>query len=92
MRERPPRPGHRLPIPDQVREIIRARGLTAYGLARDIGTAPSVLSRFLSGQRGLSLETFDRLAQALDLRLVAAPRPPRPRPRTPPLDSPSQAG
>lgn len=69
------RPAARYPIPDQLRAIIRARGLTAYELARAIDTAPSVISRFLAGERGLTLDTFDRLAEALHLRLIETSRP-----------------
>lgn len=72
-RSRPVR--HRLPIPDQLRSIIRARDVSAYQLARDVDTAPSVITRFLNGERGLNLETFDRLADALGLKLVEGPRP-----------------
>lgn len=80
----------RFPIPDQLRGIIRARGLTAYELARQVETAPSVITRFLNGERGLTLDTFDRIADALNLKLVEGPRPAartpapaRPAPRTP---------
>jgi len=54
----------------QLREIVEARGLTAYALARRAGVDPGVVSRFLTGERDIRLETADRLAAALGLRLV----------------------
>jgi len=61
-------------IAGQLREIIDRRGLTAYGLAQSAGVAPSVVSRFLSRERGLTLETFNAIAEALGLRLVETAR------------------
>src|SRR3954447_2748250 len=58
----------------QLREIIAGRDLTAYSVARSAGVAPSVVSRFLSRERGLTLETFDAIAGALGLRLVESGR------------------
>ena len=34
-----------------------------------------MLSRFMSGQAGLSLDTLDRLSELLDLHLAAPKRP-----------------
>lgn len=58
----------------QLREIIEARGLSAYAAARLADVDPGVVSRFLSGQRDIRLETADRLAVALGLRLVEVAR------------------
>jgi Helix-turn-helix len=44
--------------------------LTSYALGRDAGVAPAVISRFLAGDRGLTMATADRVAEALGLRLV----------------------
>jgi transcriptional regulator with XRE-family HTH domain len=65
-------------IAGQLREIIVGRGLTAYSVAHSAGIAPSVVSRFLSRERGLTLETFDALAGALGLRLVETAKGRRP--------------
>ena len=59
---------------DQLRAVILARGLTPYGAAVAAGVAPSIMSRFMSGRRGLALETFDRVTTALGLRLVEVSR------------------
>lgn len=57
-----------------MREIIEARGLTAYAAARLAGVDPGVVSRFMTGQRDIRMETADRLAAALGLRLVELAR------------------
>jgi len=54
----------------QLREIIDARGLCAYAVAKLAEIDPGILSRFLSGARDIRLATADRIAAALGLRLV----------------------
>lgn len=69
-----PRP-NRNTISYQLRRAIEARSdLTTYALGKAAGVSPAVISRFLSQERGLTLETADRLALALGLRLVSAGR------------------
>jgi plasmid maintenance system antidote protein VapI len=63
----------RVPAPsDQLAELIRTCGMTPAELAQAASVSPSVLSRFLSGQRTLSLATVDRLADVLGLRFASA--------------------
>jgi transcriptional regulator with XRE-family HTH domain len=73
----------------QLRELIEARGLTAYGLGQLAGVDPGVISRFLRAERTITLDTLDRLADALGLRLVevAARGRGRPRKAGPPVAS-----
>ncbi len=54
----------------QLKEIIASRELTAYavGQASEVDTA--VIARFLSGERDIRMETADKIAAALGLRLV----------------------
>lgn len=60
---------------DVLKATIEARGLTAYRVAKMAGlTRADPVQRFLSGERGLTLDTFNRLCQALDLRLVEVKR------------------
>jgi len=69
---------------DQLRQVIRECGTSQYGLANQVGIAESVLSRFLSGKRGLSLETLDRLAGVLGIDIskrISTVKPRRPRGR-----------
>lgn len=64
--------------PPTVSETIRAeitrRGLTAYGAAQLVGVDPSVIARFMAGERGLSMRTLDRVCAALELQLQPSPR------------------
>jgi transcriptional regulator with XRE-family HTH domain len=57
-------------IPDQLRSLIIARGLSPYSVAVAAGVSPSILARFVAGQRGLNLDTYDLIAKALGLRMV----------------------
>lgn len=57
------------------RFAIRRRGelgLTQAELARRMGTSHSAISRLESGQHRTSMATLQRLAEALDARLVVA--------------------
>jgi transcriptional regulator with XRE-family HTH domain len=56
---------------DQLRRIIAESGLSRYEIARRTGVDESALSRFMSGERGLTTDSIDRLAPALGLELVA---------------------
>ena len=56
-------------ISEQLREAIGRSDLSAYELAEAAGVNRSVLSRFLNGRRSITLETLDRLADVLKLRL-----------------------
>jgi transcriptional regulator with XRE-family HTH domain len=55
---------------DQLRRAVRDCGTTRYALAKQLGTSESTLSRFLSGERGLTLTLLDRLADVLGLRII----------------------
>jgi transcriptional regulator with XRE-family HTH domain len=64
-------------LPYQLRELIEARGLSAYALAKLAGVDRAVILRFLAGERDIQLATAGRLAAALGLRLVEVGRSPR---------------
>jgi DNA-binding Xre family transcriptional regulator len=55
---------------DQLRAAIEASELSDYELARRAGVAQSALSRFMTGERSLSLETFEKVCVALELEVV----------------------
>ncbi len=61
-----------LDLQDQLRNHIRARirrrELTGSGLAREAGFPQGHLSNFLNSRRGLSLESMDRLLDALEIK------------------------
>jgi transcriptional regulator with XRE-family HTH domain len=64
-----------LTLTDEIRLAVDASGMSRYRICKLLGIAESVLSRFMSGKAGLSLETLDRLAKLLDLHLAAGKRP-----------------
>lgn len=55
------------PMTDALRKAITDSGLTPYALSKASGVSQAVLSRWLSGKRGITLDTADRLAAALGL-------------------------
>ncbi len=55
---------------DDLRKLIQADGRTRYRLSVDGGIEQSALSRLLSGERGLSLASAERLAATLGYRLT----------------------
>ncbi len=85
----------RLGPSDQLREIIRSRDVTCYALGRDAGVDPGMIQRFLNHERDIRMDTFDRIAAVLRVRLVEVglptrrgrPAPPAPE-DTPPATSP----
>lgn len=64
-------------ISDDLRRAIESSGLTRYRIAKDTGLSQSLLSRFVSGERGLSLEAIDKIGTLLGLRLVVAKTAPK---------------
>jgi plasmid maintenance system antidote protein VapI len=59
-----------LTLSEEIRTAILKADLTAYELAQAAGVDRSVLSRFLAGKRTITLETADRLAEVLRLKLT----------------------
>lgn len=56
-------------IVDQLQRAIRASGETEYAIAKGSGVSQSIINRFVSGERGISLETAAKLAAYLKLDL-----------------------
>jgi plasmid maintenance system antidote protein VapI len=67
-------------VSDQLRDAIRDCGLSVRELGKRADVDDGQIHRFLAGQRGLNLDTVDRLAATLDLRLMEALRRPGRRP------------
>jgi transcriptional regulator with XRE-family HTH domain len=57
-------------IIDELREAMIKSKLTQYRIAKDTGVRQPVLSRFLTGQRGVSFTTAARLCEYLKLHLM----------------------
>ena len=53
----------------QIRQAVDDSGITRYRIWKDTGLSESMLSRFVSGDRGLSMTALDTLAEYLDLHV-----------------------
>ena len=62
-------------ILDTLRKTIKTSGLTQYRIAKDTGIPQSALSRLMSGERGLSVESIEQLCDYLGLEIVLRPTP-----------------
>jgi transcriptional regulator with XRE-family HTH domain len=65
----------RTPISEQVRQAVRDCGLTRYEIAKRTGISNATLSRFIHGERGLSMEYLDTLGELLGLEIVVRHKP-----------------
>lgn len=55
---------------NNMRKAIEASGQSRYRISKETGIAESVLSRFISGETALTVETVERLAEYLGLEIV----------------------
>jgi predicted transcriptional regulator len=60
----------RLKVTDQLRRLIRESGVTCYVIAQQTGVSNAALSRFLSGERGLSSKALDTLGEYFGWEVV----------------------
>mgnify|MGYP001811999713 CR=1 FL=1 len=60
---------------DELRRAIKTAPVSRYRIAVDTGVSQAVLSRFLKGRVGLSMETVDLLCDYLGLKLVPEKKP-----------------
>ncbi len=58
-------------LTDQLRGAVADSGRTLGEFSRDTGIDKSALSRFVNGERGLSMESLDTIGDYLGLRVVA---------------------
>ncbi len=65
----------RAPISKVLRKTIHERHLTAYAAAKSSGVSVDAVQRFLNEERGLTLATVDKLADALNLTLCPEDKP-----------------
>lgn len=57
-------------LTDQLRQFIETAEVSRYRLSKQTGISQSLLSRFMHGTAGLSVDSLDTLADALDLELT----------------------
>ena len=58
-------------LSDQVRKAVDQSGMSRYRICQLAEIDQPSMSRFMAGKVGLTLERLDRLAEVLDLRIVA---------------------
>lgn len=54
---------------EQLRQAIRECPMSRYEISRQTGIAQSTLSKFVQGERGLSMASIDQLIACLGLEL-----------------------
>lgn len=59
-----------LSFADQIREAVRASGVSQYRIWKETGLDQAMLSRFLSGERWPSEDNLNTLARYLDLKVT----------------------
>lgn len=62
----------RLSLPESVKKAITATGKSVNAVAKESGVSQPILHRFLTGKRGITLETAERLCMYLKLELRSA--------------------
>jgi hypothetical protein len=55
---------------ERLKEAIENSRVTRYRISQETGIEESALSRFMSGKRGLSMESIDQLLEYLNLEVV----------------------
>ena len=66
----PKKPSTRETLSEVLLRIIRERGITSYALAKKSGVHATALQRFVNGERGLTLESAEKIVAVLDLILT----------------------
>lgn len=64
-------------LSEQIREAILKADVSRYVIAKETGVDQPALSRFVHGERGLSLDALDRIGLYLGLSITTS-RPRRP--------------
>lgn len=62
-------------LSDQLRQFIETADVSRYRISQQTGISQSLLSRFMHGTAGLSVDSLDKLGDALDLQLIKTPKP-----------------
>lgn len=56
----------------ELRQAIERSGLSRYGIWQQTGIDQGSLSKFIDGERGLSIESIDKIAELLGLHICTA--------------------
>jgi transcriptional regulator with XRE-family HTH domain len=65
----------RLLLTDQIRKAIADSGETQYRICQNTGLDKTAIFRFMSGERGLSMEALNTLGDYLELSIVSNRKP-----------------
>jgi transcriptional regulator with XRE-family HTH domain len=60
-------------LSEQVRQAILKAGVSRYRIAKETGVDQPALSRFVHGERGLSIEALDAIGLYLKLSITSQP-------------------
>lgn len=77
-----PKKTQRLSLSDELRQAIERSGVSRYSIWQQTGIDQGSLSKFMDGERGLGMESIDKLADLLGLHIVAQPESHRPKGRS----------
>ncbi|MFN5946777.1 MAG: helix-turn-helix domain-containing protein [Phycisphaerae bacterium] len=61
-------------LTNTIRAAVKASDQTPYAIAKGANVARSQLSRLLSGESGMTVDTLERLADYLELRITIEPK------------------
>lgn len=59
---------------DEIRRAVDTSGKTRYRIAKESGVSAGQLSRLVNGERGMTVETIERLAEYLGLKISIQPK------------------
>ena len=76
-----PKKKQRLSLSDELRQAVERSGVSRYSIWQQTGIDQGSLSKFMDGERGLGMESIDKLADLLGLHIVAKPEERRPKGR-----------
>lgn len=62
-------------LTDQLRHFIEAGEMSRYELSKITGIDKSVLSKFVHGKCGLSMQSLDKIGETLGLQIIQTPKP-----------------
>jgi len=65
----------RIMLGDQIRQAVDASGLSRYAICKALDLNEGGFSRFMSGDKGLTLANLEAVADLLDLHIVAGGNP-----------------
>lgn len=59
---------------DAIRRAVEASGKSRYLIAKESKVSAGQLSRLVNGKRGMTVDTIERLADYLNLRITVEPK------------------